>query len=86
MKEKESRLVYSFERGQNEEIQISVSKYKSRYYMDLRVWFKPEDQESFYPTKKGISVALDHLPELRKGLERVSKVSEKIRSEAEIAV
>jgi len=86
MKEQESRLIYAFPRGQDEEVQIAVRKYKSRYYMDLRVWFKAKGEDALYPSKKGISIALDQLPELRKGMDRLSKASEKLRQDAEVEV
>ena len=86
MKEQESRLIYAFPRGQDEEVQIAVRKYKSRYYMDLRVWFKAKGEDALYPSKKGISIALDQLPELRKGMDRLSKASENLRQDAEVEV
>ena len=74
--ENESRLMHAFPRGEGEEVQMALRKYKGRYYFDLRVWYQPEGDSTFKPTKKGISLRPDQLGELRKGLERTWKALE----------
>ena len=75
----ETQLVHSFARNQEERIQIILRKYKDKYYVDLRVWFQTEEDSTLRPTKRGISLALEQLPELRKGMERLLKAAEKFR-------
>lgn len=79
MENEQSQLIYSFPRAKGEEIQIALRKYKGKHYVDLRIWFQGKNETSFYPTKKGVSFFLEQIPELRKGMERLSKAAEKFR-------
>ncbi len=80
MEEKtESHVIYEFPRSKDEKIQFTLSKYRGKRYVDLRLWFKGKESGEFYPTKKGISIALDQMGQIRKGVEQVSKYLEKSR-------
>lgn len=70
--EEESRIVYTLPRNEGEEIHFTLRKYKNRYYIDLRLWFQQEGETEFAPTKKGISLPADRLPELKEGLNQLS--------------
>jgi hypothetical protein len=50
-----------------------LSTYKGKTYADLRIYFRADDGE-YRPTKKGITLALDLLPELG---EAVTKLIDK---------
>ena len=82
MENQDTHLIYTFPRARGEEVQIAIRKYKDRYYADFRVWFKKENETVFHPTKKGLFIAMDRIPELRKGLDRLSKAAEKFNREA----
>jgi hypothetical protein len=69
----ERELVHSFERSPTEQVQVALSKYKGKTYADLRIFYKADDGE-YRPTKKGITVSLDLLPELG---EAITKLIEK---------
>ena len=79
MEDQEIQLVHAFPRGKGEEVQVSIRKYKGKHYADLRIWFQGKNESTFYPTKKGISIFLEQIPELRKGMDRLSKAAEKYR-------
>lgn len=74
----EERLVYRFQKNQDEEVRISLREYKDRRYLDLRIWFQPSGGGDLHPTKKGLFLALEYVPELRKGLERAEKLREEL--------
>lgn len=80
MQENQGQLIYSFLKSEGEEIKFSVKKYKGRQFLDLRLWFKGEEDTEFRPTKKGLFLALDQFSELRKGVERLGKAVEKLRT------
>jgi hypothetical protein len=69
----ERELIHSFDKSPTEQVQVALSKYKGKTYADLRIYFKADDGE-YRPTKKGITVSLDLLPELG---EAVTKLIEK---------
>ncbi len=64
-------LVYRFPRNENEDLGFSVREYKDRLYGDIRVYFKAGDGE-WHPTKKGVTFAIELLPELQKGVSKLS--------------
>ena len=65
-------VVHVFKKGQEEEVQVSIGEFKNRKYMDLRVYFPGEDGTKF-PTKRGLTLAAEFLPELKKGLVALEK-------------
>lgn len=69
----ESILIHRFAKNEEEEIRVSLREYKNRRYIDLRLWFIPSNETEFYPTKKGLTVGLEHAAELKKGLELAQK-------------
>lgn len=69
------RVIHTFQKNPDEEIRLTIRPYKDRYYLDLRLWFRPSGGGECHPTKKGLTVGLEHLQELRKGLERADKVA-----------
>ena len=73
----EKELVHSFDKSPTEQIQVSLSEYKGKTYVDLRIYYKANDGE-YRPTKKGITLSPDLLPELG---EAVRKLIEKVGSD-----
>ena len=71
---KEDVLVHSFPKNPLEEVRSSLTVFKGKQYVDLRVYYKGEDGE-FRPSKKGLTISLDLFPELE---EAVSKLREAI--------
>jgi hypothetical protein len=51
-----------------EEVRVSIQEYKGRRYLSLWVWFKNDD-DNWQPSKKGLTLSLDLLPELRKAVD-----------------
>lgn len=74
----ETQVIYKFQRNAEEEIRISLREYKDRYYIDLRLWFEPRSGGEYLPTKKGLTVALDHASALKKGFEIAEKLAQEI--------
>ena len=64
----DNQLVYQFSRNQNESVCISIREYKQRKYIDLRVFYRPEGSDELRPTRKGITIGLQHFTELKKGM------------------
>ena len=73
----EVHTVYTLPRHEGEEIHFELRKYKGRHYVDLRLWFQTDPKDEFKPTKKGISLAAERLPELVEGLNLLSKAFSK---------
>lgn len=71
-------VIHTFQKNPEEEVRLTLREYKDRHYLDLRLWFQPSDGGDYRPTKKGITLSLDYLPELKKGLERAGKLAPEI--------
>lgn len=70
---KEPQVVHSFPKNPLEEVRASVSVYKGKQYVDLRIYYKGDDGE-FHPSKKGLTLSLDLFPELEEAVEKLSAV------------
>ena len=69
----EDQILFRLKRGQNDAIYFRLREYKGRKYIDLRLFFKPEDQEEMYPTKKGLAIPLDLFGEFKKAIVNCEK-------------
>ena len=76
------RVIHAFQKNPEEEVRFTLKEYKDRQYLDLRLWFQSSNGGEYYPTKKGLTLSLDYLGELKKGLDRAAKeASELARQE-----
>ena len=47
--------------AQNDKLVVSINEWHGQKYIDMRWHFKPDGQEDFFPTKKGVSLSVYHL-------------------------
>jgi len=74
---------YSVLYRDNLEIRISVGEYKEKQYLDLRLYFQPEASREMRPTKKGITIPVEHMADIQLGLtEMVNFLSNQSPSKA----
>ena len=76
----ENTIIHSFPNTNGEEIQIAIRKYQGKYYVDLRHWFQSREGEagSLRPTKRGVFLPLERLPELKQGVDLLAEACDKI--------
>lgn len=79
----EGQIVYRFQKNPEEEVRFSVKAYKDRQYLDLRLWFQTSEKGEYFPTKKGLTLSLDYLSELKKGIDKVQKTAQEIALQRE---
>lgn len=60
----------SFRKADGAEVRVSVQDYKGRRVVDVRVWYRPRNCSDYVPTRKGITIDADKLPELMAALEK----------------
>ena len=82
MEDQQSRLIHSFARNEHEKVNLTIRKYKGKHYLDLRIWFQAKDDANYLPTRKGLTLPMESLPELNQGINRLLKVRHKF-SESE---
>jgi hypothetical protein len=69
----DSQIVHSFPKNALEEIRVSLSRYKGKQYIDIRVYYKGDDGD-FHPSKKGITLPPDLFPDLDEGMNKLRDV------------
>lgn len=70
---KDPQVVYSFPKNPLEEVRASITVFKGKQYVDLRIYYKGDDGE-FRPSKKGLTLSLDLFSELEQAVQKLSEV------------
>ena len=65
----DAKILATIERTDTEQLQISVSEYKGRSYLNMRIFYTTDDGASWLPTKKGVTVSPNHLSVLKEAIE-----------------
>jgi hypothetical protein len=69
-----SQTLYEIDRGMAfGRIRFSVSTWRGRERLDIREYYQDEASGEWLPTRKGISLPRDFLPELLEGVEALRK-------------
>jgi hypothetical protein len=66
-------LITTFQKNSLEEIRISLLKYKSYYFIDLRIFSAPQRGEEKESTSSGIALPVALFPELKNSILEVEK-------------
>lgn len=67
-------LLAAIKRGQREELRLSLSTFKGRPFLSLRLWLQPESGE-WIPTRKGCSVRLHEVPAVQEALAKALELA-----------
>ena len=69
-----NEVIAKFEKNSFEEVRISLTEFKGKQLIDIRVYYQPEgEEEEMRPTKKGITISPEKFPDLQKGLVTLEK-------------
>lgn len=63
----DSVLIAKVEKNSTEEVRVQLRKWKDRWNVDIRVYF-PEKDGRMAPSKSGIALSVEKLPELAEGI------------------
>ena len=69
------KIIDKFGKNEMEDVRVSLQEYKGADLIDIRVWFKNGGR--WIRTKKGITLNIGLLPELKEAILKVEKVIEK---------
>jgi hypothetical protein len=61
--------IHTCTKSDTEEIRFAIGTYKDRTYLDIRVWFQVTGETEWHPSKKGITVPVELIKQLYKGLD-----------------
>jgi len=70
------KLISQFHKNSIELVKVHLSEWKSKLYVDVRIWVleDPAKPESAVPTKKGVRLSANLLPKLLDALSKASRI------------
>lgn len=68
----DKKIIHAFPKNTDEEIRLSAGEFKEKIYLDLRIFYRDQETDEMRPTKRGITLALDHFSELKKGIDKIN--------------
>ena len=66
----DAKILATIDRTETEQLQISVSEYKGKSYLNMRIYYTTDEGATWLPTKKGVTFSPDQmqLKKLKKNL------------------
>ncbi|MFR1672555.1 MAG: transcriptional coactivator p15/PC4 family protein, partial [Candidatus Gastranaerophilaceae bacterium] len=69
----DAKILATIERSDTEQLQISVSEYKGRSYLNMRIFYTTDEGATWLPTKKGVTFAPEQLDLLEEAIQEAKK-------------
>ncbi len=69
----DGKILATIERSNTEQLQISVSEYKGKSYLNMRIFYTTDEGQTWLPTKKGVTFAPDQLDILSEAIEEAKQ-------------
>lgn len=69
----ESKILARIDRGNNQELQIAISEYKGKSFLNLRIFYTTDNGETWRPTQKGVTCYPEDLETLASAIEEAKK-------------
>ena len=65
----DAKILATIERPDTEQLQISISEYKGKSYLNMRIFYTTDDGATWLPTKKGVTFTPDQIDILTEAIE-----------------
>lgn len=69
----DAKLLAAIERSDTEQLQISISEYRGKSYLNMRIFYTTDGGSSWLPTKKGVTFTPDQLDLLEEAIQDARK-------------
>ena len=69
----DAKILATIERSNTEQLQISVSEYKGKSYLNMRIFYTTDEGQTWLPTKIGVTFAPDQLDILSEAIEEAKQ-------------
>jgi hypothetical protein len=66
-------LIEQFEKNATEVVRVSLTEYRGRKLVDVRVYYS-DSEGQYRPTKKGVSLSVDVYPDFKRAMVALEKV------------
>lgn len=67
------KILATIERTDTEQLQISISEYKGKSYLNMRIFYTTDEGNTWLPTKKGVTFSPDQIDILTDAIEEAKK-------------
>ena len=65
----DAKILATIERSDTEQLQISISEYKGKSYLNMRIYYTTDEGSTWLPTKKGVTFSPDQLDLLEEAIQ-----------------
>ena len=72
----DKKILATIPRSATEEIQVQLSEYKGKKYLDLRIFYTTDGGATWLPTKKGVAIYPENIELLKEAIELAQKAFE----------
>ena len=69
----DAKILATIERSDTEQSQISISEYKGRSYLNMRIFYTTDEGATWLPTKKGVTFTPEQLDLLEEAIQEAKK-------------
>ena len=69
----DAKILATIDITDTEQLQISVSEYKGKSYLNMRIYYTTDDGATWLPTKKGVTFTPDQLDILTEAIEEAKQ-------------
>ena len=66
-------LIEQFEKNATEVVRVSLTEYRGRKLVDIRVYYS-DSEGQYRPTKKGVSLSVDVYPDFKRAMLALEKI------------
>ena len=66
-------LIEQFEKNATEVVRVSLTEYRGRKLVDVRVYYS-DSEGQYRPTKKGVALSVDIYPDFKRALLALEKI------------
>ncbi len=69
----DSKILATIDRTDTEQLQISISEYKGKSYLNMRIFYTTDEGASWIPTKKGVTFSPEQIDILEEAVQEAKK-------------
>lgn len=69
----DAKILATIQRTDTEQLQISVSEYKGKSYLNMRIFYTTDEGATWIPTKKGVTFSPEQLDLLEEAVQEARK-------------
>lgn len=69
----DSKILATIDRTDTEQLQISISEYKGKSYLNMRIFYTTDEGANWIPTKKGVTFSPEQIDILEEAIQEAKK-------------